>query len=159
MKILQLDVERIEYEPVEPEIKLYEKAEKKATRIGNALVLFVSMELGDTEAFASRAVKDAVEFAAKQKIQNLVLYPFAHLSQNLEEPQRAMNLLDYMAKEAGKSGLRVYKAPFGWNKKVSYSTRGHPLAETFKSYGAEERCLSAGRPFMMTPISGMPGRT
>ncbi len=139
MKILQLDVERIEYEPVEPEIKLYEKAEKKATAINGAIVLFVSIEQGDTEAYASRAVKESVEFAAKQKVLNLVLYPFAHLSQNLEEPQRAMNLLDYMAKEAEKSGLKIYRAPFGWNKRVSYSTRGHPLAETFRSYGWEEK--------------------
>lgn len=139
MKILQLDVERIEYEPVEPEIKLYEKAEKKATAINGAIVLFVSIEQGDTEAYASRAVKESVEFAAKQKVLNLVLYPFAHLSQNLEEPQRAMNLLDYMAKEAEKSGLKIYRAPFGWNKRVSYSTRGHPLAETFRSYGGEEK--------------------
>ncbi len=143
MKILQLDVESIEYEPVEPEIKVHDKAERKSTRISGALALFVSVERGDTDAYASKAVKDAVDFAKKQKIANMVIYPFAHISDDLEEPQRAMNLLDYMAKEAGKSKLQVHKAPFGWNKRLSFATRGHPLAETLKSYGAAEKSKGA----------------
>ena len=139
MKILQLDVDRIEYEPIGPEIKVYEKADRKNVRIDNALALFISVEIGDTEAIASKAVKEAVDFAKKQKVKGIVLYPFAHLSQELEEPQRAMNLLDYMAKEAGKSKLDVHKAPFGWNKRLSFSAKGHPLAETLKSYGTVEK--------------------
>lgn len=143
MKILQLDVESIEYEPLEPEIKVHEKAERRSTKIDGALALFVSVERGDTEAHASKAVKDAVEFAKKQKIENIVIYPFAHISDDLEEPQRAMNLLDYMEKEAMKSKLRVHKAPFGWNKRLSLATRGHPLAETLKSYGEAKKAEGA----------------
>ena len=143
MKILQLDVDSIEYEPVEPEIKVHDKAERKSTVVRGALALFVSVERGDSEAYASKAVRDAVGFAEKQKIGNIVLYPFAHISDNLEEPQRAMNLLDYMAKEAEKSNMKVHKAPFGWNKRLSFSTKGHPLAETLKSYGAGEKAAAA----------------
>lgn len=132
---MQLDVESIEYEPIEPEIKIHEPAYKKTTVIKDAVLLLVSVERGDTEAMASKAVKEAVDFAAKQKVGNVVFYPFAHLSSDLEEPQRAINLLDYMVKEAEKSKIKVYKSPFGWNKRLAFSTKGHPLAETFKSYG------------------------
>jgi threonyl-tRNA synthetase len=139
MKAIQLDVNSIEYEPIAPEIKIYEKTEKKTTVIKDALVLLIAIESGDTEAYASKAVKDATDFAIKQKIANIVFYPFAHLSSSLEEPQRAMNLLDYMVKEAEKSKLKVYRAPFGWNKRLAFSAKGHPLAEMFRSYGEEQK--------------------
>ncbi len=138
MKAIQLDVNSIEYEPIEPEIGTYDKAERKTRSIKDALVFMVSIERGDTEADASKAVKELIDFAGKQKIKNIVIYPFAHLSQSLEEPQRAMNILDYMVKEAEKSKLKVYRAPFGWNKRLAFSAKGHPLAEMFKSYGSSE---------------------
>ena len=72
MKIVQLDVESIEYEPVETEIKIHEPAERKPVVIKDTLLLLVSIESGDTEAMASKAVKEAVDFAAKQKIGSLV---------------------------------------------------------------------------------------
>ncbi|HUC38800.1 MAG TPA: threonine--tRNA ligase [Candidatus Acidoferrum sp.] len=139
MKIIQLDVESMEYEPIEPEIQIYEKIERKAVHVKDALLLLISIEKGDTEAYASRALKEAMDFAEKQRIKSIVLYPFAHLSTNLEEPQRALNLFDYMAKEAEKGKLKVYRSPFGWNKRLSYSGKGHPLAEMFRSYGEEAK--------------------
>ncbi len=135
MKAIQLDVDSIEYEPIEPEIRIHDKAEKKVTVVKDALVFLVAIESGDTEAYASKAVKELTDFATKQKIGNIVLYPFAHLSSTLEEPQRAMNLLDYMVKEAEKGKMKIYRAPFGWNKRLAFSAKGHPLAEMFKSYG------------------------
>ena len=75
----------------------------------------------------------------------MYLYPFAHLSSDLEEPQRAINLLDYMAKEAKKSKLEIYKSPFGWNKRLAISTKGHPLAEMFRSYSNDNRTEKVGK--------------
>lgn len=135
MRIIQLDTESFNYEPMEPESPVYEKAEKKRVDVRNALVLLVAIEKGDNEDTAVNAVKEAVEFASKQKIKNLILYPFAHLSDRLESPKRAMELFDIMAKEAGKSKLLVNKAPFGWNKKFGFEIKGHPLAEMYRSYG------------------------
>ena len=142
MKILQMDVDSIEYEPIEPESNIHESAEKKAVSVKDVLVLFTSVENGDNEAFASKAVKDAVDFAGKLKRGAVMLYPFAHLSSNLEEPQRAMNLFDYMVKEAGKSDLKVYHAPFGWNKRLAIAVKAHPLAEMSRSYGGDEKAAA-----------------
>lgn len=135
MRILQLDVNRIEYEPIEPESKVYESGSEKSNSVDDALVLFVAIENGDNEADASKAIKEAVEFTGKLKRGNMVIYPFAHLSSNLEEPQRAMNLFHYMVKEAEKSGLKVSHAPFGWNKSLKLDVKGHPLAEMSRYYG------------------------
>jgi threonyl-tRNA synthetase len=135
MRVLQLDVDRIEFELMEPEASVYEKTQQKKVLIEDTLALFVSVEAGDTEAMASKAVVDAVEFCGKLKRQSILIYPFAHLSSDLEAPQRAMNLFNYMVKEAEKSGLGIEHAPFGWNKKLSLNIKGHPLAEMSRSYG------------------------
>lgn len=139
MKILQLDVNKIEFELIKPELETYERDQLKKSEIEEALVLFIAVESGDNEAFGSKAVSDAIEFAGKLKRHNLVLYPFAHLSSNLEEPMRAMNLFHYMVKEAEKSKMKVSHAPFGWNKSLKVDVKGHPLAEMSRNYGAEAK--------------------
>ncbi len=139
MRIMQLDVNSIEFEPIEPEIMAHEPAEKKKVSVKNALVLFTSIEKEDTEALGSQAIKDAVDFAGKNKIGTIVLYPFAHLSSNLEEPQRSMNLFQYMVKEAQKSKLKIINAPFGWTKSLVIDIKGHPLAELSRNYSKNAR--------------------
>ena len=137
MRIMQLDVNSIIFEPVKPEIQVHELADKKKVSIKDALVLFISVEKEDNEALGSKAVKDAVDFAEKNKISNLVLYPWAHLSSDLEEPQRSQNLFQYMVKEAEKSKLKIIRAPFGWTKALSLDIKGHPLAELSRNYNAK----------------------
>ncbi|MCL5430203.1 MAG: threonine--tRNA ligase [Candidatus Marsarchaeota archaeon] len=138
MKILQYDVNKIEWELIEPETDPYERDAPKKKEVEDALAMFIAVENDDTEAFASKAISDVIEFAAKLKRKNLVLYPFAHLSSNLEAPARAMTLFHYMIKEAeNKSKLSVSHAPFGWNKALRLDVKGHPLAEMSRSYGSE----------------------
>lgn len=145
MKVLLHDVNRIEWELVKPEAVVYERDAPKKQSVGEALVLFVAVERGDTEAFASKAVKEAIEFAQKLKRKTLVVYPYAHLSSDLEQPERAMTLFHYMVKEAeNKSGLKVFHSAFGWNKSFVLDVKGHPLAEQYKSYGSGEG--AAGKP-------------
>lgn len=141
MRVLQLDVKEMDYELIEPELKVYEKSDEKSVNVKNAVVMLTSIEKGDTAGTAKKAVDEAVAFAAKQKVPNLVLYPFAHLSDDLESPAKAMELFEGMVKEAEKSGLKVIHAPFGWNKAWNISIKGHPLAEQSRKYveGAQEQ--------------------
>ncbi len=136
MQILQLDVDSISYELIKPEIKIYEKAEENNVLIEDALVLYVSVESGDTEQTAEDAVKDAAAFMAKLKRKKIVIYPYAHLSKTLEKPERALEILNKMRSTAKELGLEVYSSPFGWNKKWNLSIKGHPMAEQSKRYGA-----------------------
>jgi len=136
MRILQLDVESIEYSLVKPESEVYEQSDKKRERVEDAVALFVCVEKGDSEAEAKQAVDDAVSFALKQGVKKLVLYPFAHLSNDLAPPSEAMMLFQTMRKLAEeKKSVEVFAAPFGWNKRLSINVKGYPLAEQSKSYG------------------------
>ncbi|MGC8671632.1 MAG: threonyl-tRNA synthetase editing domain-containing protein, partial [Candidatus Micrarchaeia archaeon] len=135
MRILQLDVDKIEYALVKPESDVHEEAGSKRETVENALALFVCVEKGDTEADAKQAIDDAAAFARKQNVPKLVLYPFAHLSSDLASPSEAMKIFAKMRELAQSSGIETHAAPFGWNKQLSISVKGYPLAEQSRSYG------------------------
>ncbi|MEM0133878.1 MAG: threonine--tRNA ligase [Thermoplasmatales archaeon] len=136
MKVLQLDVEYMTYELMEPEASVYEESKEKQFRVDDSIVMLVSVEKGDNKEIATRAIDETTSFMHKQKSKLLLIYPFAHLSRNLESPKEAMMLLDYMSKYASEKCDTV-KAPFGWNKKWSIKIKGHPLAEQLKSFSDE----------------------
>ena len=136
MKILQMDVDNITFEPVKPEASLYDDVKKERTSINDTLVIMVSVENGDTIEMADKAMVDTYEFMKKLARNTLVIYPFAHLSGNLASPKDAMQILEYMYKHVPKE-ITVTKAPFGWNKKLILDIKAHPLAEQSRSYGSE----------------------
>ena len=134
MKILQLHADFIEYTPVEKEIKAAEEAEQKTVREPDVVVLFTAFERGDDTALVARAVAEAKEFLSKLGTKRVLIYPFAHLSQDLAPPSEALELLLAMEKDAKSAGLEVSRAPFGWNKAFQVKVKGHPLAEMSRSY-------------------------
>jgi threonyl-tRNA synthetase len=137
MKILQLDVDNIKYELIKPEASVYEQSDEKSVSVDDAVALLVSVEMGDDDSVAEKAVNETLDFMSKNKRQRLVIYPFAHLSNNLLEPKEAMRLIAHM-QEIASSKVDSKKAPFGWNKGLTLVIKGHPLAEMSRSYGDAE---------------------
>jgi threonyl-tRNA synthetase len=134
MRILQLHSNYIVYKPVEKEISIAEEAEKKENRVEEVVVLFTAVEEGDTLALAQKAIDDTRAFLGKQKLNRILIYPFAHLSSNLSKPSEALKLIRGMEAYAKAKGIETYRAPFGWNKQFTISIKGHPLAEQSKFY-------------------------
>ena len=137
MKILQLHVDYVEYEPIQPEAKIYEEVERKKYRIEDALLLLTCVEEDDDPSLAQKVVNDVIEFMEKSKINRLVIYPYAHLSVKLASPSKAIEILKKIREEAEKRGIEIHRAPFGWNKRLIIAVKGHPLAEQLRSYGPE----------------------
>lgn len=134
MRILQHHVEFIEFEPIKKEISGAEEAEKKRQRFEDILVLFVSVEEDDDSAIAKQAIGDAKEFLGKLKINRLLIYPYAHLSGDLADPSKALDILKEMEKDAKEEKIETYRAPFGWTKQYAIKTKAHPLAEQSRAY-------------------------
>ncbi len=136
MKILQLHVDHIEYRPVKKELSSAEDiGEPKTVREDELLVLFVAVEAGDDDTLAKSAIQDAKTFADNLKVNRIMIYPFAHLSQNLAKPSEAFTALRKMEEESRSAGLETFRAPFGWNKALEVKVKGHPLAEMSRNYG------------------------
>src|SRR5580658_7764704 len=137
MRILQQHLDFIEYEPREKEISAAEEAEKgKKYRYEEIVVLFTSVEKGDDDEVARRAVEGTKDFLGKLKVNRIIIYPYAHLSQNLARPKDALEVLKAMERYAREAGIETYRSPFGWNKAFQIKVKGHPLAEQSRVYTA-----------------------
>jgi threonyl-tRNA synthetase len=117
------------YKPVQKEIAMAEEAEKKEVRLDEIVVLFTAVEEGDDKTVAQKAVDEVQEFLKKQKVNRVLIYPYAHLSSNLAKPADALKIVKAMEVHAKEKGIETYRAPFGWNKQFTISIKGHPLAE------------------------------
>ncbi|NLE05710.1 MAG: threonine--tRNA ligase, partial [Crenarchaeota archaeon] len=134
MRILQLHSNFITYTPVEKEINIAEEVEKQEIRVDEVVVLFTAIEEGDNDSIAQKAVNDVRAFLGKQKINRILIYPFAHLSSNLSDPNNALKVIKTMEAFSKEKGIETYRAPFGWNKQFTVSIKGHPLAEQARYY-------------------------
>lgn len=145
MKILQQHVDFIEYEPIAKEIKSAEEAEKKKVRYDDILVLFTTIENGDTNDTARMAIDDVQKFLKNLGKNTILIYPFAHLSSNLARPLDALGILDAMEARAKELGITTHRSPFGWNKQYSLKIKAHPLAEQSRSYSHSTTAKNASK--------------
>jgi len=143
MRILQMHANFIAYTPVEKEIQMAEEAEKKENRVEEVVVLFTAIEEGDTPELAQKAIDDLRAFLGKQKVNRILIYPFAHLSSNLSNPGDALKVIKAMETYAKAKGIETHRAPFGWNKQFTISIKGHPLAEQARTYTAAPKAGEA----------------
>ena len=133
MKILFQHADYIEYKPIKKEIKNAEEAKKEAVRYEEIIVLFLSVETGDNNQICSKTVNELQISLDRLKINRVLIYPYAHLSDKLAKPLDAITIIKLLENEVKKIGVEVYRSPFGWNKTFTIKVKGHPLAEQFKS--------------------------
>jgi threonyl-tRNA synthetase len=134
VRILQTHSDWIEYEPIKKEILQAEDVEKKIYKLNEILVVFTAVEEGDDEEVAKRAIDEIKEFMGKLKINRILIYPFVHLSNKPAKPNDALKILKTMEAYCKELGLETYRAPFGWNKRITNAVKGHPLAEQSKVF-------------------------
>ena len=132
LRILQLHSNFIEYKVIEKEVAIAEECEKKEQRLEELAVLFTCIEEGDDEAVARRAVEETKSSLEKLKVNRILIYPYAHLSNILAGPADALRVVKAMERSAKEMGIETYRTPFGWCKQFSISIKGHPLAEQFR---------------------------
>ena len=89
MRILQLHSNFVLFTPVEKEISTAEEAEKKESRIEEVVLLLTAVEEGDDASVVQMAVNDIRGFLGKLKLNRILIYPYAHLSNRLAKPARS----------------------------------------------------------------------
>lgn len=136
MKILSLHVDYVKFKPLKKALKKIEEISSGEGKLGgeikDALAILIAVESNDKDVKGvAKVLVDNVRDIAKQvKTNNLVLYPYAHLSKDLADPKLAVNVLKTAEKELKKvKGFKVTRAPFGYYKEFELKVKGHPLAE------------------------------
>ena len=141
MRILLIHSDHLKYQ-TKSKTRIAEKIdeEKKKGEYENALVVFTAVEKEDekdSEATVENAVKEIVDVAGKVKAENIVIYPYAHLSSSLGSPKVAKEILSNMETKLAEMETPVSRVPFGWYKSFEVSCKGHPLSELSRSITSE----------------------
>ncbi|MGN6821861.1 MAG: threonine--tRNA ligase [Candidatus Nitrosocosmicus sp.] len=142
MRILQLHVDYVEYLPTNKEIRDAENnISKEKKRIEDTIVILISIEKNDNnDQIINDFIRETKAYSEKIKCYSILLYPYSHLSSNLESPKEAFNLLNILEKRLKEESdnLAINRAPFGWTKELNLKIKGHPLAENSKTFYQKE---------------------
>ena len=138
MRLLFIHADRMWYK-VGRKTKYAEKLGKnqEESELNNCLVAFTCVEYFDEEKpqeSAEMLYNEIKKMLENLKEDKLFLFPFAHLSQSLSKPDTALTVLKIVEDKCKKDGTTVVRAPFGWNKKFSLDSKGHPMAVSSRSF-------------------------
>src|SRR3989304_5157232 len=138
MKILTLHVDYINFKPLKKALKNVEELsdkEKKGGEAKDALVVMTAVEKIDdnVKEVVTKLIENIKDVASQVKTKNIVLYPYAHLSSNLANPEIALEMLK-QAESLLQKDFKVTRAPFGYYKSFELKCKGHPLSELSKEF-------------------------
>ncbi len=133
MKILLLHTDYIKFKPLKKALKSIEplsEKEKEGASVKEALVVLTAVEKQDKDIkkIVEKLAENVKEVASQVKAERIVLYPYAHLSRDLANPEIAVKVLNEAEKEL-KKNFNVVRAPFGYYKEFELKVKGHPLSE------------------------------
>ncbi|MGA3405657.1 MAG: threonine--tRNA ligase [Candidatus Bathyarchaeia archaeon] len=133
MRLLLLHCEHFEYSTRDDAIKNPESLENNQTgKFQNVLVAFCTIEKED-EADPQQVIRDAsrsiAEVARSVQTNNILVYPYAHLSSSLGSRDPAIKILQGLSEDLRAEGLDVHRSPFGYYKSFELRCLGHPLSE------------------------------
>ena len=142
MRVLLIHSDYLKYE-VKKETPVAEEIEeaKKNGAFDESLVVFTAVEKEDEKnpkAVVKNLVKEVKKVNEQVKAENVVIYPYAHLSSSLSGPKIGVQVLKDVEEALKEEDYNVYRVPFGWYKAFEISCKGHPLSELSRSITADE---------------------
>lgn len=113
---------------------------KKEGSFDDSLVVFTAVEKDDEnnpEGIVKNLVSEVKKTNDQVKAENIVLYPYAHLSSSLSSPKVAVQILKDAEEALLAEDFNVKRVPFGWYKAFEISCKGHPLSELSRTITAD----------------------
>jgi threonyl-tRNA synthetase len=141
MKILLLHSDFIEWEPKEKAIKNAEEIEKKVSSVKDVLVVFSAVEKNDEgkeKTIIDKTSEEIDKVAKEVKANNIVVYPYVHLSKTPSSPSAALTVLKGVETQLKGMKYSVHRAPFGYYKRFTIAVKGHPLSELSREIVADD---------------------
>ncbi|MFW5928255.1 MAG: threonine--tRNA ligase [Thermoplasmatota archaeon] len=141
MKILLIHSDYLRYEvkkktPVAEEIE----EEMKKGSMEECLSVFTAVEKkdeGNEENVIEKGYDEIISTAKELGVERIMIYPYAHLSSDLSNPDTAVDVLKGLEEKLSDE-FEVHRSPFGWYKAFELSCKGHPLSELSKEIVPDE---------------------
>ncbi|MEF8831332.1 MAG: threonine--tRNA ligase [Halobacteriales archaeon] len=108
-------------------------------RMEECVTAFITVESGDEEdldGVVENAVAELDDVTDQLNTDRIVLYPYAHLSEDLAGPDAAKTVMRNLEADLEEQGYEILRAPFGWYKSFDVSCKGHPLSELSRHVSA-----------------------
>jgi len=103
-----------------------EEVKEKDQRCEDCVVAFITIEKDDEiEDVAAGLAAEAVKMAKETGRKNIVLVPFAHLSNNIADSKKSIAVFDLIEGYL-KDDFNVKRAHFGSHKSLLLNVFGHP---------------------------------
>jgi threonyl-tRNA synthetase len=135
MRVLLLHSDFIEYQPISKEVQAAEDIQSKSSKkIDEVIVALIAVEKDDDESIIDDVCTELKTYGEAIKCDNLLIYPYAHLSSDLASHSTARALLISIEKHVRHFFTTVNRAPFGWTKSFNIKVKGHPLAENARTF-------------------------
>ncbi|MEK6910669.1 MAG: threonine--tRNA ligase [Nanoarchaeota archaeon] len=139
MRIITLHCDYIKFKALKKALKSVKDLEDKSEIVvKDPLVVLTAVEKGDAHEQVKQLAEAVQKTATEVKANNIVLYPYAHLSSNLANPDTAQEYLIEAEKLLAKEGFKVQRAPFGYYKEFELKCKGHPLSELSKEFRSDK---------------------
>jgi len=119
---------------------ILENPEPKEISVGEALLVFVSVEKNDpnnTDAVLDKTSNEIAALLQKIGVTTVVLHPFAHLFAELADAQLSVEILKLLEQRLNGRNLKVIRTPFGWFNELEIKAKGHPLSRVSRIINAE----------------------
>lgn len=128
MKSLLLSCKRFESRLVSfgnrPKTLISESISESKYQAGKCIVVLITIEKGDDPPSSARKLEDEIRiFSRDTGISTIVIFPFAHLSNNLASSECALNFLDVLTKSL--ADFSVERVHFGSDKSLLLDVHGH----------------------------------
>jgi len=142
MRLLFIHSDHLEFEAREtagPEGLAETEGVPMEGRMEECVTAFISVESGDEadiDGVVENALEELQDVTGQLNTQNVVLYPYAHLSEDLASPDAAKQVMRDLEAVLSEEGYEILRAPFGWYKSFEVSCKGHPLSELSRHVAA-----------------------
>ncbi len=153
MKILALHTDYIKFKPLKKALKKIEDLsgeEKIEQEVKEALAIMTAVEKGDedVDSIVEKLIEEIEEISKQVKTQNIVLYPYAHLSKDLASIETATEVLEkaFQGLKNKLKGFKIFKAPFGYYKEFEMKVKGHPLSELSREIKVDGKKVKVHEP-------------
>lgn len=144
MKIIAIHVDYARYR-VKKKTPIAEPIDRVEDSMEEGVLLMCCVEKAD-EDDPGYVIGNASEGVLKRlnmlKVKKVMIYPYAHLSNDLSSPETAVEVLKGLEKSLKAMDIEVKRAAFGWYKELESRSKGHPLSDLSMSICAcqEGKC-------------------
>lgn len=110
--------------------------ENREGNVNNSLIAFICIEKldeSDMENKCMKAVDEIIEVSSRINVKNIVIYPYAHLSNQLGSLENTVKALRLIVQGLMEMGYQVKQSPFGYYKEFMIHCKGHPLSESLRT--------------------------